>query len=90
MSICQYCCEERSDDPVQECWVNNEQWLLHRGCQHDWLKAVEALPASSVLGIAWGGHCCQLCRGGRYVYRIRLPGEEVEERHTSTVRGDVG
>jgi len=76
MRICQYCITERPDDPVQECSVDGEEYFLHRGCQHDWLKAMEALPPSSVLGTAPAGHRCELCGGGRYVYRIQLPGEE--------------
>jgi hypothetical protein len=69
---------ERPDDPVQvqECWVDNERYFLHRGCQHDCLKAMEALPASSVLGKALGGPRCELCGSGRYVYRIQFPGRE--------------
>ena len=79
MRICQHCGgRKRPDDPVLECWVNNEQYLLHRGCQDDWLKATDTdtLPASSkVLGIA-PGHRCELCGSGRHVYLIQLPGEE--------------
>ena len=82
MRICQYCGLERPDEPVLDCGVDGEQYLLHRGCQHDFLKAMEAVPASSVLGKALGGHTCELCRSGRYVYRIRLPREEeAAERH---------
>ena len=83
MRICQHCSAlERRDDPVLECSVGGEQYFLHRGCQHDWLKAMEALLANSVLGKALGGHRCELCGSGRYVYRIRLPGEEeVAELH---------
>ena len=82
MRICQYCSVERPDDPVQECWVTNEQYFLHRGCQHDFRKALEALPASSVLGEAPAGHRCELCGSGRYVYQIQLPGaEEPAELH---------
>jgi hypothetical protein len=81
MRICEYCKLERPDDPVLECSVDNEQYFLHRGCQDDWRKALEALPASSVLGKA-PGRCCELCGSGRYVYRIRLPGEkEAALRH---------
>src|SRR6516162_11961522 len=36
MRICQYCGVEGPDDPVLECWVDNEQYFLHRGCQNDW------------------------------------------------------
>ena len=83
MRICQYCrASARPDDPVQECGVYDERYLIHRGCQDDWLKAMDALPASSVLGKALGGQRCELCGEGRYVYRIRLPGkEEAAERH---------
>jgi hypothetical protein len=84
MRICQYCSDARNrpDDPVLDCSVDGEHYLLHRGCQGDFLKAMEALPASSVLGKALGGHCCELCGSGRYVYRIRLPREqEAAERH---------
>ena len=77
---CLYCrAIERPDDPILECcWSGsgNEQYPLHRGCQDDWLKAIEALPASSkVLGKA-PGVCCDHCGSGLHVYRIQLPGEE--------------
>ena len=84
MRICQYCTVERPDDPVQvqECSVNGERYFLHRGCQDDFLKAMDALPASSVRGKALGGHRCELCGSGGYVYRIQLPREEeAAERH---------
>jgi putative DNA primase/helicase len=36
--VCEHCgAPERPDDPVQECWVEGEEYLLHRGCQNDWL-----------------------------------------------------
>jgi 5-methylcytosine-specific restriction endonuclease McrA len=78
MRICQHCGgRKRPDDPVLECSVNGERYLLHRGCQDDWRKAMDNLPASSkVLGIAPGGHRCELCGSGRRVYLIQLPGEE--------------
>ena len=83
MRICQYCGVERPDDPVLECWVDNEQYFLHRGCQHDW-RAMDnaALPrGSKVLGKAPAGHRCY-CGSGRYVYLIQLPREkEAAERH---------
>ena len=79
---CLYCgALEPPDDPVLGWWVDNEQYPLHRSCQDDWLKEMEALPASSVLGKAPGGHRC-FCGSGRDVYRIQLPGEEeAAERH---------
>jgi hypothetical protein len=81
MRICQYCsAPERPDDPVQDCAVNNEHYLVHRGCQGDCLKAIDS-PALKVLGIA-PGNKCDLCGSGRYVYLIQLPGEkEAAPRH---------
>ena len=82
MRICQYCGAKRRDDPVQECWYG-ERYLLHRGCQDDWGKAMDNLPANSkVLGKALGGHRCLHCGKSSYVFRIKLPGEEeAAERH---------
>ena len=83
MRTCQYCgARERADDPVQECWYG-ERYLLHRGCQDDWRKLIDNLPAGSkVLGKAPGGHRCDHCGKGRHVFRIKLPGEEeAAERH---------
>src|SRR6516162_6626157 len=83
MRICQHCgARKRPDDPILECWYG-ERYLLHRGCQDDWRKAMDNLPVGSkVLGIAPGGHRCELCGSGRHVYLIQLPGEEeAAERH---------
>jgi HNH endonuclease len=84
MRICQQCgALERRGNPVLECWVNNEKYLLHRGCQDDWLATDNPLPAGSkVLGKALGGRRCELCGKGSDVYLIQLPGEEeAAERH---------
>jgi hypothetical protein len=86
MRICQQCgALEYPDDPVLECRVDNEVYLLHRGCQDDWLKTMNnsALPAGSkVLGKALAGHRCELCGKGRDVYLIQLrEEEEAAERH---------
>jgi putative DNA primase/helicase len=36
--VCQHCgVPERPGDPVQQCFVEGEQYLLHRRCQADWL-----------------------------------------------------
>ena len=81
--VCEHCgAPERPDDPVQECWVDGEQHLLHRGCRDDWLGPTEGLPAGSkVVGIA-PGQRCELCGTGRDVYLIRLPVEqEAAPRH---------
>jgi hypothetical protein len=38
--VCQHCGgPERPGEPVQECWVDGEEYLLHRKCQTDWLAA---------------------------------------------------
>jgi putative DNA primase/helicase len=38
--ICQHCGnQETPADSVQACYVDGEQYLLHRGCQRDWLDA---------------------------------------------------
>ena len=83
MRICQYCGAKRRDDPVLECCLDGEWYLLHRGCQDDWRKAMDNLPANSkVLGKALGGHRCLHCGKSSHVFRIKLPGEEeAAERH---------
>ena len=83
MRICQHCGAKRRDDPVLECCLDGEWYLLHRGCQDDWRKLMDNLPANSkVLGKAPGGHRCLHCAKSSYVFRIQLPGEEeAAERH---------
>ena len=92
MHICQYCGARRRDDPVLECWLNGERYFLHRGCQDDWRKLMDNLPANSkVLGKAPGGHRCELCGKGSHVFRIKLPGERKKQRRdTSTARDSIG
>jgi hypothetical protein len=38
--ICQHCGtpEGQPDNPVQSCWVDGEEFFLHRDCQADWLS----------------------------------------------------
>ena len=83
-SFCEHCAmPRRRSEPVQQVWVEDEQHLLHRGCQVAWLAApAMQLPSGSkVFGIA-PGHRCELCGSGRDVYRIQLPGEEeAADRH---------
>src|SRR6516165_9129552 len=83
MRICQHCGAKRRDNPVLECCLDGEWYLLHRGCQDDWRKLMDNLPANSkVLGKAPGGHRCLHCAKSSYVFRIQLPGEEeAAERH---------
>jgi hypothetical protein len=66
MRICQHCgAPKRPDDRVLECWYG-ERYLLHRGCQDDWRKLMDNLPANSkVLGKAPAGHRCHHCGKGR-------------------------
>jgi len=36
--VCQHCgAPERPDSPVRSCWVEGEEYLLHAGCQREWL-----------------------------------------------------
>jgi hypothetical protein len=39
--VCVHCGEpqDRPDNPVQECWVDGENYLLHRNCQREWLAS---------------------------------------------------
>jgi hypothetical protein len=89
--VCQLCGEpERPDEPVLECWVEGEQYLLHRGCQKEWLGECSSekaptdpvMPAGSkILGVA-PGQRCELCGAGRDVHLVQLPDEqEAAPRH---------
>jgi hypothetical protein len=43
--VCQHCgTPERPDSPVQSCWVEGEQYLLHPGCQREWLGDDLSIP----------------------------------------------
>jgi putative DNA primase/helicase len=88
--VCEHCgAPERPGQPVLDCWVDGDEYLLHRGCQNEWLAASDpdgwsfnsephdpAVPADSkVLGVA-PGQRCEHCGAGRDVYLIILPGEQ--------------
>jgi hypothetical protein len=37
--VCEHCGNrERPGDPVQSCWVEGDERLLHAGCQQEWLE----------------------------------------------------
>jgi hypothetical protein len=44
--VCEHCGDpERPDNPVQSCWFEGDEHLLHAGCQREWMGDDLSIPA---------------------------------------------